>query len=444
MRTRHTSMLGVILLWGCAPVDANVVYGHNRASGDQPEAPSPDPDDGDDPAGDDPAGDGAEVDPPDVEDEPEDEPVEDDVAEWTVMVYLNGDNNLEEAALVDLNEMERVGSTDEVNVLVQLDRAAGYVDYDGDWRGARRYRVEADENETDIGSPVLDDIGEVDSGRPGAFIDFIAWGVENFPAKRYAFVIWDHGWGWTAVPTDPRKGISSDDESGNALSIADGDVTEILAQGHELTGGRMDLVGMDACLMANWETARIAAPYTQIFVASQATESLLGWAYDTAIADLVADPEMDAEELGIVIAHRFNQTPDATQSVVDVAVLKDLDTVIDELAAAILDLSDPRAAVSGIARQTQTFDGTYPDRDLGDFVRRIANRSAEHPRVAAVASDTWYQLGEAIVANYTHGDWVADATGLSIYLPIHELDERYLTAPWADLTDWDEMIEAIQ
>ena len=43
-------------------------------------------------------------------------------AKWTVMVYMAGDNNLESAAMVDLKEMARVGSTSAVNIVVQLDR----------------------------------------------------------------------------------------------------------------------------------------------------------------------------------------------------------------------------------------------------------------------------------------------------------------------------------
>ena len=42
--------------------------------------------------------------------------------EWTVMVYLDADNNLESAGIDDINEMEIVGSTTEVNVVVQVDR----------------------------------------------------------------------------------------------------------------------------------------------------------------------------------------------------------------------------------------------------------------------------------------------------------------------------------
>jgi len=45
-------------------------------------------------------------------------------AEWTWLVYMAGDNNLEGAGRVDLSEMQKVGSTAQVNVLVQFDTEA--------------------------------------------------------------------------------------------------------------------------------------------------------------------------------------------------------------------------------------------------------------------------------------------------------------------------------
>ena len=41
---------------------------------------------------------------------------------WTVMVYLDADNNLDSYGVTDVNEMEMVGSSSEVNFIVLLDR----------------------------------------------------------------------------------------------------------------------------------------------------------------------------------------------------------------------------------------------------------------------------------------------------------------------------------
>ncbi|MCK5560112.1 MAG: hypothetical protein KAJ51_05940, partial [Thermoplasmata archaeon] len=58
---------------------------------------------------------------------------------WTVMVYMAADNNLETYGVQDMNEMESVGSSSDVNLLVQFDRhptgsdISGYSSTNGDW-----------------------------------------------------------------------------------------------------------------------------------------------------------------------------------------------------------------------------------------------------------------------------------------------------------------------
>ena len=67
--------------------------------------------------------------------------------QWTVMVYMAAakeDTETERAAIRDLREMEKVGSTDDVHVVVQLDRG---------WPGyPERYYVEKDVSHL-IGNP---------------------------------------------------------------------------------------------------------------------------------------------------------------------------------------------------------------------------------------------------------------------------------------------------
>ena len=60
--------------------------------------------------------------------------------EWTLMVYIAGDNNLEEAVVMDLLEMEQ-GKNDNTEILVFIDRSKGYYQDWQNWHGARLYRV---------------------------------------------------------------------------------------------------------------------------------------------------------------------------------------------------------------------------------------------------------------------------------------------------------------
>ena len=366
------------------------------------------------------------------------------VAAWTFLVYLNGDNNLEDAALGDVDEMEIAGSTDDVNIVVQIDRSRWYDRSDGDWSGARRYRVERDGETGSIASTPLAELGQVDSGDPATIAEFVAWAAEEYPAERTALVLWNHGWGWSATTgSGPAtlKGISDDEGSGNDISIAEGELEELLDAVTATLGGRLALFGMDACVMQSWEIAHVVAPYADVYVASQDYEDWDGWAYDTALSDLVASPQMTGAELGEVIAERFYESGDATQSVVDLAAVPALSAAIDALAGAILDAADPASELYGAAQDAQEFDyGWGVDHDLGDFLDRLAD-GTEDPAVQAAALDARDALGAAILANYTNGRSVQDASGLSIYTPTYgRPDPLYANGTWAEDTRWDDLV----
>jgi hypothetical protein len=58
-------------------------------------------------------------------------------AEWTIMVFSSAKNDLEKYLLMDLNEMELVGSNARVNIVAEVGRIKGYDSSDGDWTGVR-------------------------------------------------------------------------------------------------------------------------------------------------------------------------------------------------------------------------------------------------------------------------------------------------------------------
>jgi len=84
-------------------------------------------------------------------------------ADWTLLVYLDADNDLEDAGIDDVNEMEVVGSTSDVNILVQFDRIPDYDTSNGNWTDTRRGRVVQDSNPTSI-STTFASIGEQNMG----------------------------------------------------------------------------------------------------------------------------------------------------------------------------------------------------------------------------------------------------------------------------------------
>ena len=162
---------------------------------------------------------------------------------WTVMVYMSADNNLEPDGLHDLNEMETVGSTEEVNIVVQFDRAPGYDTTNGDWTGTKRFYVTRDNDMSTISSRELADLGEQNMGDSRTFVNFTTWAVGQYPAQHYLVVFWDHGGGW--------YGVCWDDTDQDYLNLDD--ISTGLSGLAARLGRPVDLVGFDACLMAGIE-----------------------------------------------------------------------------------------------------------------------------------------------------------------------------------------------
>ncbi len=116
--------------------------------------------------------------------------------EWTVMVYVNGKNDLSKFGEKDVNEMETIGSTSKMNIVVEL----GTED-----ETTERFLVKKDHFPTLVTSKPLEILENDDMGDWKHLVDFATWSKKKFPAKRYMLIIWNHGDGWVT-----SKGISYD------------------------------------------------------------------------------------------------------------------------------------------------------------------------------------------------------------------------------------------
>lgn len=121
------------------------------------------------------------------------------MASWTVMVYMNADHEgFDEAAKTNLEQMAAVGSDENLNIVVLLDRALP-----GRVRNIEPYlpricKVEKGMTYPPKAQRVLD--GDFENmGSPRTLKTFIEHCQEKHPAEKYMLVIWDHGGGTHAV-----------------------------------------------------------------------------------------------------------------------------------------------------------------------------------------------------------------------------------------------------
>ncbi|MHB2021674.1 MAG: hypothetical protein ACYCW6_32505, partial [Candidatus Xenobia bacterium] len=125
--------------------------------------------------------------------------------DWCVLAYLNGNNNLEPDLVRNVLDMQKVGSSDSVDVVTQLARAPQKVAHpgkphdhlDGDWAGVQRYHVEPSPSLKKITSPVVSQLSDnTDMGKTRTLEDFLTWGVQHYPARHYVFLLSNHGLGY--------------------------------------------------------------------------------------------------------------------------------------------------------------------------------------------------------------------------------------------------------
>ena len=394
-------------------------------------------------------------------------------AQWTWLVYMAGDNNLEGAGRDDLNEMKQVGSTADVNVLVQFDTESNKT---------TRYRIEKNKLKT------LQKMGGVDCGDPKVLTDFIKWGMTNFPAQRYLVDVWNHGGGWENLPADydydsiratrPQaaarlkrikrsvfrttiKKIAKRPPGARAIAIDCGshdylDNQELRnAVFSALPGGKkIDILGCDACLMNMMEIGYEMKDTANYMVGSEETEPGAGWPYAAILKSLVAKPTMAPADLAKIIVSEygkwFQKNGDtATQSALDLGQIDATAQAVNALADALLkDLNAVAGAVSLARDKTQKFE--MPEYiDLGDFASQLILRLPKNAKIKAAATQVLTSLqpktgSGLIIGNVTCGAKVSRATGVSIYFP-HQEDYApdYSDLAFSKQGRWKTLLEAL-
>ena len=378
---------------------------------------------------------------------------------WTVMVYMDGDNNLEGAAIDDFNELEDAGSDANVNIVVQIDRISGYDSSNGDWETTRRYYVTPDANGYDatIVSTLISDLGELNMGHPNTLIDFVNWARTTYPADYYLLVLWDHGDGWKTrsaqvtqkgaltrmVKREPLKGVCYDDTDSDYLTTPDLDT----ALNSITTGGAapVHVVGFDACLMAMLEIGYEISPYSSYMVGSEESEPSDGWDYQATMNWLVANPTSTPAQVASQIVTDYMNFYGfggfETQSAVDLSQVAAVAAAVDTLA---IDLTSNITTYFYDILDARDQVEEYMDADFIDLYHfaQLIQSEIPDPVIQTDAQNVMNAVLAAVI-NEGHGAANANSYGISIYFPygLYDYLSRYETETnFAVNTQWDEFL----
>ncbi|OGR44576.1 MAG: hypothetical protein A2X35_00505 [Elusimicrobia bacterium GWA2_61_42] len=362
--------------------------------------------------------------------------------EWTVMLYAEGKSSAEGLSLDAVNMLEENGgSTDRVDYVAELSRMRGQffdTPEDGDWTGARRYHIQKDDNFALIRSPVLQSFTGVNTGDWRHLADFIKWSKANFPAKRYALVILGHGSGWRDIARSD-KGLAFDEETGRGIENPE------LARAIEESGGKLDLLVLNACLMQTAEALYDLKDSAGYIVGSE--NVMRGIPYERIVPVLNARPGMDAREAAKLFVEKHaeayggypHQNP--TLSAVDAGALNDFFALLEGWSRAAIKYGKKKIFRAQLDAAFGFDNGQKDAKDLGDLMR-LVGANAQDPALAAQSA----ALSEFIRTKLTAASFGTDnrVSGVAAYMPAGKYSGAYDRLALAKATAWDDFLKMVR
>jgi len=348
-------------------------------------------------------------------------------AAWTVMVYLDGDNNLDPDSVVDIGEMMNADFTAKVNVLALWDR------YDGP---ANLFQVLPGKLQLLSGLTVN---GNLVNGQEISMTDwhvlkaFVDYGKANFPANHYMLDLWDHGNAFGYACWDDHSSPQWPPSPAGALSLSD--------VGQAIAGTPMDILTYDGCTLGMSEIAYQLAQLPtsmgvqiQYLVASEEYIPNNGYAYDMVLGDLNSMTDVSAGAVAKMLADDYAATysPHGAAkgsstvglSVIDLAkimpiapVLKSLTGVLDD--GLLKDFSryhDMISEARGEANLGWSLNGWDDRVDLGTFLKTLASLSSD-PKVKDLANQALGIIKSAVYVANTPALASQSAYGLGVWFP---------------------------
>jgi hypothetical protein len=326
----------------------------------------------------------------------------------TIMVYLCG-SDLEAqggAATSDLQEMMYAEIKDNTNIIVETGGSLKWQNNVIKSGTNQRFKLSNEGLE-----PLEENLGRRSMVDPATLSDFIKYCKRSYPADRYILIMWDHGGG-------SLTGFGYDQHFPNDSMTLD-ELRTALRNG----GCKFDFIGLDACLMATFETAVTLEPYADYMIASEEVEPSIGWHYNGWISALSNDTSISTPKLGKILIDDYikevrAQMPEAqaTLSLVDLAEFHGtVPGVFSRFASSTKGLLADKEykAVADAREGAKEFAaaGSLNQIDLIHFAEKIGTKEA---------TTLIKTLKECIKYNRASQN-ITDANGLSIFFPYNKM-----------------------
>lgn len=187
--------------------------------------------------------------------------------EWTIMIFLAGNNNLSDDMITAINDIKAGVSSinDDIAFLAQYDCQHPTVPI-------HRFDFLQSLSEELIHDDFIS-IGH-------SVYEFVNWCVEKQPAKRYALILSGHGDGFQG------KTLLLDESPHRVLTLPELRETLDDIKTFLLGNRKIDILGFDGCVMNTLEGVYEMRDLADVWVGSQGSIPNAGWTYEKIVTDL--------------------------------------------------------------------------------------------------------------------------------------------------------------
>ena len=211
-------------------------------------------------------------------------------AAYTVLLYLcgstleygqnqyTGQYQVFGAATDDLQEILNVSNQpDDVNIVVET---GGSKKWDSSLGINASYLQRYEVRNKSLSSPI--NVTKANMGASNTLKEFLIWGFDNYPADKYALILWDHGGAVGGVCCDDNYSMDS---------LTTSEVASALSAAFSATGvSKLEWIGYDACIMNYADNVAVMSDYANYYVCSQELENGDGWDYEGWVPTLYSNP----------------------------------------------------------------------------------------------------------------------------------------------------------
>lgn len=360
--------------------------------------------------------------------------------DWTFLIFLNGNNSLDSFGEMNLKQLETVGSTDNINIVVQWASL--------ETKTIKRMLIKKSANGNSVTSPVIQMV-KADMGDWHSVVDFVKWGSQNFPASHYFLDLWDHGSGWHAKTGGMHPNDISWDEITNH-HITTQQMGLALTESAKVIGHKIDLYASDACLMAMVEIANELSDSVSVYAGSQDTEPGAGWPYDKFFARWASQPKASAQDVSKMLSEEYAKSYQASSQKVtfssyDLSLLPAFNQSIRGFVDSMKSMTPANAKLIAKAAQKSQYFTNDDYVDFSDFLTNVSASNISTMDVNLVNKMNAAMKSFVITSNNVK---YPKAHGVSIWIPNSQSNYSQYASLYSQLkfdaeTHWGDFLKSI-